>query len=457
MLSSTARPDSSGKSRLAGKTFLQTLFFFLLVTQICFTQGTWTKVGDMPEIRYAHTVQHSRTGSETFGQVYIIGGVNTEQGTYPTTILVYNKPDSTWDSIPLPGNSLRGQHASCYVAKFVGRDELWLIGGGVMVGGNVNSTAQVNVFNIESNQWYSKNPMPTDRLNLACALLDNKIYVAGGMHCINGVPNYNGLETFEVYDLLTETWSILPNMPTKRWGLSITVFDGQIYVFGGRGLVDRPASVDVYDPQTNSWSSKANMPTPRYQLITCLADNKIYAIGGWYSSSSGPIYNRVEVYEPINDVWTTETAMPIAVAMLNGYELYGKVYIYGGTYTTHPCIGTSDIYEFTPSPVSVEPEATAPLEFILQQNYPNSFNPDTKIKYSVPQTSQVQIKVFDVLGNEVEILVNEEKSVGTYEVEFNAAALSGSVSAKGGYASGVYFYQLKAGGFVSTKKMILLK
>ncbi len=93
------------------------------------------------------------------------------------------------------------------------------------------------------------------------------------------------------------------------------------------------------------------------------------------------------------------------------------------------------------------------LSFNLEQNYPNPFNPSTKIKYFVPQSSQVQIKIFDVLGNEIETLVNEEKPAGNYELTWNA----GGVSAKGGYAPGVYFYQLRAGSFVETKKMILLK
>ena len=85
--------------------------------------------------------------------------------------------------------------------------------------------------------------------------------------------------------------------------------------------------------------------------------------------------------------------------------------------------------------------------FRLEQNYPNPFNPGTKIKYSIPQLSQVQIKVYDVLGNEVATLVNEEKLDGEYEVEFDGSALT----------SGIYFYQLKAGSFVETRKMVLLR
>jgi hypothetical protein len=96
---------------------------------------------------------------------------------------------------------------------------------------------------------------------------------------------------------------------------------------------------------------------------------------------------------------------------------------------------------------SVEEETNQPTDFILSQNYPNPFNPNTTFRYSIPQTSNVVIKVFDVLGNEIETLVNEEKPVGTYEITWNATNLS----------SGIYFYQLRAGSFVETKKMILMK
>ena len=88
-----------------------------------------------------------------------------------------------------------------------------------------------------------------------------------------------------------------------------------------------------------------------------------------------------------------------------------------------------------------------PTEFLLSQNFPNPFNPSTQIKYSIPQSSQVVIKVFDILGNEIETLVNEEKPAGTYELSWNAANLP----------SGVYFYRLQAGEFNSVRKMILLK
>jgi len=97
--------------------------------------------------------------------------------------------------------------------------------------------------------------------------------------------------------------------------------------------------------------------------------------------------------------------------------------------------------------VSVDENNIVIFSYTLNQNYPNPFNPTTKISFDIPEINFVTIKVFDVLGNEKATLVKEEKSAGKYEVEFDASDLS----------SGVYFYQLKTGAFIQTKKMLLLK
>jgi hypothetical protein len=99
--------------------------------------------------------------------------------------------------------------------------------------------------------------------------------------------------------------------------------------------------------------------------------------------------------------------------------------------------------------VSVDEQLASdqPEDYTLFQNYPNPFNPSTTIKYQISEQSFVTIKVYDVLGNEVATLVNEEKPAGVYEVEWNATGLP----------SGVYFYQLQTNDFLETKKMILMK
>jgi hypothetical protein len=101
--------------------------------------------------------------------------------------------------------------------------------------------------------------------------------------------------------------------------------------------------------------------------------------------------------------------------------------------------------------IEVEVDFT-PKEFVLYQNYPNPFNPNTVIRFEIPGQARndnvlVTLKIYDILGNEVATLVNEEKQAGVYEVEFDASSL----------ASGMYLYKLQAGGFVQTKKMILLR
>ncbi|MGB5287223.1 MAG: T9SS type A sorting domain-containing protein, partial [Ignavibacteriaceae bacterium] len=102
----------------------------------------------------------------------------------------------------------------------------------------------------------------------------------------------------------------------------------------------------------------------------------------------------------------------------------------------------------------IEPEKT----FYLSQNFPNPFNPVTSIKYAVSSPANgtgrqfVTLKVYDILGNEIATLVNEEKQPGTYEVEFSIYSEEGR-----NLTSGIYFYQLKAGNYIETKKMVLIK
>ena len=142
-----------------------------------------------------------------------------------------------------------------------------------------------------------------------------------------------------------------------------------------------------------------------------------------------------------------------------GTELSWKVVFTGDLSSTIPT-GGDTLYLFTLKglskydtlrvfdlPAGILNENNIPEQYSLAQNYPNPFNPFTTIRFEIPVSGNVSIKIYDILGSEVKTLVNEEKNAGKYEVVFNASK----------FASGVYFYQLRAGDFVSTKKMILLK
>ena len=130
---------------------------------------------------------------------------------------------------------------------------------------------------------------------------------------------------------------------------------------------------------------------------------------------------------------------PDVVGYRNGGAFDGGV-LYSGNNALY--------YDGSPLTVAVDPVGgVVPSAFALEQNFPNPFNPATTIKFSVPKSGIVMLKVFDVTGREVASLVNGELNAGTYKSEFNASQLG----------SGIYFYKLVGDGFTETKKMILIK
>ena len=111
-------------------------------------------------------------------------------------------------------------------------------------------------------------------------------------------------------------------------------------------------------------------------------------------------------------------------------------------------VSSADSWSFNPAQIlSTSPMLVVPTSFSLSQNYPNPFNPSTTIRFEIVQRSAVKLKIFNVLGQLLTTLVDEQRNGGAYSVEWNATEV----------ASGVYFYQLQAGEFVQTKKMILMK
>jgi hypothetical protein len=163
-----------------------------------------------------------------------------------------------------------------------------------------------------------------------------------------------------------------------------------------------------------------------------VGSDKIY-----YSSNGGTSWVS-QTYSPYSYLLVVSCVDSVNVWVLGDRKLYRTSS--GGIVT--------GIYEQTNNLVE---------NFTLYQNYPNPFNPVTDIEFRIADFGFVSLKVYDVLGNEIATLINEERPAGEYEVNFDATNLTGGISAKGGYASGVYFYQLRAGDFTETKKMVLLR
>lgn len=144
-----------------------------------------------------------------------------------------------------------------------------------------------------------------------------------------------------------------------------------------------------------------------------------------------------DVEEEILYTFLTRTGEEVSVSLVGtNQQDNGYVFVEGIMWNDGKVTGVED-----------ENSETVAEEFRLKQNYPNPFNPSTVIEYSVPENSFVELKVYDIIGNEIATLVSEEKGRGTYKAQFNA----------NGLASGTYIYSLRTNNFVATKKMILMK
>ncbi len=166
-------------------------------------------------------------------------------------------------------------------------------------------------------------------------------------------------------------------------------------------------------------------------------------VGGDFTIAGGVSANRIAKWNGTQ--WsrlgsgTNEDVTSLAVS--------GNNLFVGGLFTTAGVTPSSFIARWSRPPTSVEERNATPEKFRLEQNYPNPFNPETNIKYQIPSTGNVMLKLYDMLGREVAMLVNEHKSPGTYTMTWDAS----------GHSSGIYFYRLTAGSFVETKKLVLVR
>jgi len=236
-----------------------------------------------------------------------------------------------------------------------------------------------------------------------------------------------GTDTFLIKSIYSPTQLLLPLPFTfdDQWGSVFTITNTTYY--NGVPFTTiianhtETVSVDAYGPMTMPGGTVL-------QALRVRRDDR-------YTSPSPPFYVRTISYS----FMTKSGAVVEVVASDTSSPNSGTIQTDGVTWSSTNISG-------------VEDENGIPAQYSLSQNYPNPFNPVTIIKYSIPAVetqnfASVQLKVYDVLGNEVATLVNEEKPAGSYEVKFNASQLS----------SGIYFYKLQAGNYSEMKKMILMK
>ncbi|MCX7834030.1 MAG: T9SS type A sorting domain-containing protein [Ignavibacteria bacterium] len=173
---------------------------------------------------------------------------------------------------------------------------------------------------------------------------------------------------------------------------------------------------------------------------------------------------NVTVGDTIKWVWvsgihtTTSTTIPQGatpwdVIISSSNQTYSYPVVVPGlyNYVCTPHIPMGMVGSFNASPSNITPIAAIAYNYELFQNYPNPFNPTTKIRFSIPKSEFVTLKIYNVVGEEIAVLVNKFLNQGIYEYEFNANNLENNLS------SGVYFYTLRTESYQETKKLLLSK
>lgn len=259
----------------------------------------------------------------------------------------------------------------------------------------------------------------------------------------NGSAWVNSFKKFYTYDgnnnQIEEIWHLWDNSAWRNYykysyayDINNNLIETLTYVWDGSAWVNYGKDTYTYDGNNNLteklrqyWENSVLVNYEKYSYIYDGNNNLTeYLNQSWDGSAWLNIWKYSYTFNGNNNLTEELYQTGYGFDWVNGFKL---------------------IYSYIPTDVT---EITSEFnDYSLSNNYPNPFNPSTTIRYSISTTSQVTIKVFDILGNEIKTIVDGEMSLGKYEVLFDASGLS----------SGIYFYQIKAGDFNQTRKMILLK
>ena len=391
--------------------------------------------------------------------LYIAGGMDTI-GTFTNrfaTVEVtrYAINSGEWSSgRNMPGPKSGGDLVACNGA-------LYYIGGGGLLTGTGNPTPETYQYT-PADGWTTVANIPTPVVgNVAECWGDSVIFsIAGGWNSY--------LTTIQIYRPASNTWSTSTSLPggTGRRSFAGGLEGNKIFVAAGYdGGFRKDFLIGTIGSNANTitWATGTEVPmrgTGNSRPGGHAVNGRFYVVLG--ETTPGPIaQDTVVIYDIATDQWLPERLTGRGANSASNY--WGvisssiindkvRIWIPGGFYPTS--VVNTRLMVLTDSidceitginPIS----SNSPHNFTLKQNYPNPFNPTTKIKFEIPGQNKVNVKlsVFNSLGEEVDVIINESISAGVYEATWDGA----------GFASGIYYYRLTTENFTETKKMTLLK
>lgn len=379
--------------------------------------------------------------SSTGDTIFVGGEFNfTGNGSFSTPrngLAAYHKNGTLLDWNPEPG----------YIFSLVIKDTILYVGGNfsTISGTTRNRLASYSLTDMSLTEWNPNVNSGTSIQTIAVSVTGDTVYAGGTFDKVNGGITRNYLASFNSSDGTVTAWDPDLNNIASALALSgntLIVGGSFTNVAGGTTSRNYLASYNTSTGTLNTWNPDLNQVV--YSLV--IKGSRVYAAGNFTTVAGGvTTRNHLAAFDTASSIATNWN--PNANDLTRAIGTTSTEIYVGGSFTTISGIERQSVAGMDDPLTFVTSEVTLPTSILLEQNFPNPFNPSTTIKYSIPKSSLVVLKIYDVLGNEVATLVSEEKAVGSYEVEFSATGLT----------SGIYFYKLQSGSFVETKKMILMK
>ncbi len=253
------------------------------------------------------------------GEVVVVGGYDAEARVV-ARVEAYAPGTDTWRSLPsLP---VERHHLNAAVVD----DRLYVLGG--LAENAFIAVGETLVYDPVAQTWSTLTSMPagTERGGAVTAVIGAKIYVAGGYR-------QGSVADFSVYDTTTDTWETLPALSAARDHLVGGALDGRVFVVGGRsgGIEGVMGEVDLFDPATGTWSVGAPMPTPRAGCAAAALGTRLFVMGGEGNTNApSGVFAAVEAYDAATDGWEAFPDMPNPRHGTGAAALDGVLYMPGG-------------------------------------------------------------------------------------------------------------------------------
>lgn len=261
-----------------------------------------------------------------------------------------------WKSMA-PAPTARSEMAAAAVGR-----KIYLIGGfsepGISYIKDLAITPLVEEYDLASEQWTTKAPLPVALHHVGIGVVGDRVYVIGGFKQ-SLMSVWKPVTTVYAYDPAHDAWTEASPMPTARGALAVAELGGRLYAVGGYDGEENTPVVEAYDPVHNAWTARAPLPTPRDHLAAAAVKGIIYAIGGRLKRDYRHNLSVSEAYDPSTDRWTQVADLPTARSGITAGVIDNVIYVLGGespggTFSTNEAYvpGQDRWYTMTPMPTA---------------------------------------------------------------------------------------------------------